>query len=64
MVREQKSQSERGKKAFRDRPGYGLFGIVQGSIFPSLRAESAKALLDSGAVTQAEYESLKAKALA
>jgi queuine tRNA-ribosyltransferase len=34
----------RGKRAFSERPGYGLFGIVQGGIFPALRAESAKAL--------------------
>ena len=26
--------AERGKRAFADRPGYGLFGIVQGSVFP------------------------------
>ena len=36
--------AERGKRAFSDRPGYGLFGIVQGSVFPDLRAESVKAL--------------------
>ena len=36
--------AERGKRAFTERPGYGLFGIVQGSIFPALRAESVKAL--------------------
>jgi queuine tRNA-ribosyltransferase len=40
--------AERGKRAFRDRPGYGLFGIVQGSTFPALRAESATALTDIG----------------
>jgi queuine tRNA-ribosyltransferase len=38
----------RGKAAFKERPGYGLFGIVQGSIFPALRAESVKALTDIG----------------
>ncbi len=38
----------RGKQAFRERPGYGLFGIVQGSVFPALRAESVKALTDIG----------------
>jgi queuine tRNA-ribosyltransferase len=38
----------RGKQAFKERPGYGLFGIVQGSIFPVLRAESVKALTDIG----------------
>jgi queuine tRNA-ribosyltransferase len=38
----------RGKRAFRERPGYGLFGIVQGSIFPALREESAKALTAIG----------------
>jgi queuine tRNA-ribosyltransferase len=40
--------AERGKRAFRDRRGYGLFGIAQGSTFPALRAESAKALTDIG----------------
>jgi queuine tRNA-ribosyltransferase len=38
----------RGRRAFKDRPGYGLFGIVQGSIYPALRAESAKELIDIG----------------
>jgi queuine tRNA-ribosyltransferase len=40
--------AERGKRAFVDRPGYGLFGIVQGSIYPKLRAESVTALIDIG----------------
>jgi queuine tRNA-ribosyltransferase len=40
--------AERGKRAFKERPGYGLFGIVQGSTFPALRAESVKALTDIG----------------
>jgi queuine tRNA-ribosyltransferase len=38
----------RCRNAFVDRPGYGLFGIVQGSVFRDLRAESAAALLDIG----------------
>ena len=38
----------RGKQAFADRPGYGLFGIVQGSVYPALRAESVRALTDIG----------------
>ncbi len=40
--------AERGRRAFVDRPGYGLFGIVQGSVYPDLRAESVKALIDIG----------------
>jgi queuine tRNA-ribosyltransferase len=40
--------AERGRRAFRDRPGYGLFGIVQGSIYPALRAESARRLVAIG----------------
>jgi queuine tRNA-ribosyltransferase len=36
------------KAAFRARPGYGLFGIVQGSTYPDLRARSADALLQIG----------------
>jgi queuine tRNA-ribosyltransferase len=38
----------RSRKAFVDRPGYGLFGIVQGSVYPDLREESAKALTAIG----------------
>ncbi|MDE2515201.1 MAG: tRNA guanosine(34) transglycosylase Tgt [Rhodospirillales bacterium] len=34
--------------AFRPRPGYGLFGIVQGSVYPDLRAASAAGLIDRG----------------
>ena len=33
--------AERCKAAFVPRPGHGLFGIVQGSVYPELRAESA-----------------------
>ncbi len=36
--------AERCRAAFAERPGYGLFGIVQGSVYPGLRAESAAAL--------------------
>ncbi len=34
--------------AFRPRPGYGLFGIVQGSVYPDLRLKSVNALKDLG----------------
>jgi queuine tRNA-ribosyltransferase len=40
--------AERGKHAFTERPGYGLFGIVQGSTYPALRAESVKVLTAIG----------------
>jgi queuine tRNA-ribosyltransferase len=40
--------AERSKTAFRARAGYGLFGIVQGSVFDDLRAEAAKALVEIG----------------
>jgi queuine tRNA-ribosyltransferase len=40
--------ARRSKDAFKPRPGYGLFGIVQGGVHPALRAESAKALIDIG----------------
>ncbi len=36
--------ARRCREEFRPRPGYGLFGIVQGSVFPELRAESSDAL--------------------
>ncbi len=36
------------REAFVDRPGYGLFGIAQGSVYPDLRAESAAALVKIG----------------
>ncbi len=38
----------RSRAAFRARPGYGQFGIVQGSVFPDLRTESAAALVEIG----------------
>jgi len=40
--------ARRSRDAFQKRDGYGLFGIVQGSIYPELRAESARALIDIG----------------
>ncbi len=36
--------AERARAAFRERPGHGLFGIVQGGVYPDLRRESAAAL--------------------
>lgn len=40
--------ARRCRDAFQHRPGYGQFGIVQGSVFPELRAESVAALEDIG----------------
>ena len=40
--------ASRSKEAFIDRPGYGLFGIVQGNIFKDLRVESARELIRIG----------------
>lgn len=36
--------AERSKRAFVERPGYGLFGIVQGGVFDDLREQSAAEL--------------------
>jgi queuine tRNA-ribosyltransferase len=36
------------KQAFIPRTGYGVFGIVQGSVFPDLRRASAEALMEIG----------------
>lgn len=38
----------RSRDAFGDRPGYALFGIQQGSVFPEQRAESAGKLREIG----------------
>ncbi len=40
--------ARRSRDAFQERPGYGLFGIVQGNVYPQLRAESAAALTAIG----------------
>ncbi|MFM2130791.1 MAG: queuine tRNA-ribosyltransferase [Pseudomonadota bacterium] len=40
--------AEMSRDAFRERPGYGLFGIVQGSVYADLREESARALIAIG----------------
>ncbi len=39
---------ERSKQAFKDRDGYGLFGIVQGGMYQDLREKSIKALTNIG----------------
>ena len=38
----------RSKAAFAERPGYGLFGIVQGGVYPDLRRESVTRLAEIG----------------
>ncbi len=38
--------AKRSRAAFIERPGYGIFGIVQGGVFQALREESAAALRD------------------
>jgi queuine tRNA-ribosyltransferase len=38
----------RSREAFRARPGYGIFGIVQGSVYPTLRRRSAESLTGIG----------------
>lgn len=40
--------AKRSKQAYVQREGYGLFGIVQGSVYKDLREESAVALKDIG----------------
>jgi len=40
--------AERSRRAFRDRQGYGLFGIDQGGVYPDLRLASARALTQIG----------------
>ena len=40
--------ASRCRTAFVERPGYGLFGINQGGVFPQLRARSAQGLIDIG----------------
>jgi len=40
--------AQRCRDSFVARPGYGLFGIQQGSVYPDLRAESAAALAAIG----------------
>jgi len=40
--------AERSKAAYAPRPGHGLFGIVQGSVFPVQRLRSVEALIAIG----------------
>ncbi|MGC8523822.1 MAG: tRNA guanosine(34) transglycosylase Tgt [Acidibrevibacterium sp.] len=40
--------AERCRAAFPDRPGYGLFGIVQGGVYADLRARACEALMAIG----------------
>jgi queuine tRNA-ribosyltransferase len=40
--------AERSRRAFTERPGYGIFGIVQGGVHADLRQRSAARLVDIG----------------
>ncbi len=40
--------AERSRAAFVERPGHGIFGIVQGGVHPDLRQRSAARLIDIG----------------
>jgi len=40
--------AKRSREAFIERPGYGIFGIMQGSTFADLRQESSKKLAEIG----------------
>src|SRR3954452_5587358 len=40
--------AERSRAAFEPRPGYGIFGIVQGGVHPDLRERSAARLVEIG----------------
>src|SRR5213083_3598114 len=40
--------AERSRRAFVERPGHGIFGIVQGGVHPDLRLRSAARLIDIG----------------
>jgi queuine tRNA-ribosyltransferase len=40
--------AKRSKAAFGEQPGHACFGIVQGGVFPHLRARSAGALIEIG----------------
>jgi len=40
--------AERSRRAFAERPGYGVFGIVQGGVHPGLRLRSAARLIEIG----------------
>ncbi|MBM3490918.1 MAG: tRNA guanosine(34) transglycosylase Tgt [Alphaproteobacteria bacterium] len=47
-MRRSQRWAERSSTAFRRRPGYGLFGIVQGGVFADLRRQSAQHLVAVG----------------
>jgi queuine tRNA-ribosyltransferase len=40
--------AERSRRAFAERPGHGIFGIVQGGVHPDLRQRSAARLIEIG----------------
>jgi queuine tRNA-ribosyltransferase len=40
--------AERSRRSFVERPGHGIFGIVQGGVHPDLRRRSAARLVDIG----------------